>query len=93
MNSSGKSSGGRTTYKDQIHVEGQFGTKTYRRDDEPEVGYGDIECVAVFTGVVDFHSDAIIGPVSLGESVADEFRSDVGGRIDDIEFRTFEEAE
>lgn len=89
---SSSSGGGRTSYKDQIHVEGDLGTKTYRRGDEPEVGGGEIAYVAVFTGVVDFENDAIIGPVSVGSTKANSFKDSVEDRLRDAEFRDFKES-
>jgi len=88
--SSSSGSGSRTRYKDQIHVEGEFGTKTYRRDDEPELGCGDIEYVAVYDGVVNFKDDAVMSPVSVGDSVAEMFRDDVEERLSGVEFKTME---
>jgi len=88
---SNSSGGSRASYKDQVTVDGMYGSRTVRRDDQPDIGAGSIEFVAVFDGVVDYRDDAIMGPVAVGEMLADDFRDDVGDRVDDIKFVTFRE--
>lgn len=70
-------------------IKGRFGTKMFRRDDEPDIGDGDIEYVAVYDGAVDYKDDAVMGPVSVGESEAEQFKDEVQGRVQDAEFRRF----
>jgi hypothetical protein len=80
----------RTQYKDQIHVKGDYGTTTYRRDDDADIGEGTVDVVVDFDGVVDYKDDAIVGPVSLTETEAEAFTDDIEGRVDEYEVHTFE---
>jgi len=80
----------RTQYKDQIHVKGEFGTRTVRRDDEPDYGVGRVHAVVTFTGTVDYNGDAVVGCVSLSEQALNSFVDDIDGRVDEYEINTFE---
>lgn len=80
----------RTKYKSQIHVKGELGTTTYRREDDADLGDGTVDAVVNFDGVVDYKDDAIVGPVSLTESELEAFTGDIEGRVDEYEVHTFE---
>jgi len=79
--------GSRKEKRDKITVSGKYGSSVYRRDDDPDVGDGDIEYVAVFDGAVDYKDDAILGPVSVGDDEAEQFRDEIEDRVEDIEFK------
>jgi len=83
----------RTRYKDQIHVKGQLGTTTYRREDDADLGEGTVDRVVNFDGVVDYKSDAIVGPVSLTETECEAFTDSIEGRVDEYEVHTFEKSD
>lgn len=75
-----------STQHKQLRLEGDYGVRLYTSSMEPDYGSGDIEFVAEFDGVMDFRDDALIGPVSVGESCAEEFRSEAEERLSDVEF-------
>lgn len=91
--SSSGSSSSRTRYKDQIHVKGRFGTRTVRRDDEPDFGDGSVEAVVSFDGAVGFRNESVIGCVSLDEWALEQFIDHIDGRVDEYEVHTFEVTE
>ena len=90
MNSSSGSSVTRNKYREQIHVKGDFGTRTVRRDDEPDYGTGGVDCVVTFTGAVDYRSDCVLGAVSLGDDARDAFIDEIDGRVEEYDIHTFE---
>lgn len=80
----------RTKYKDQIHVKGDFGTRTVRRDDEPDYGDAPVAGVVTFDGAVDYRSDCVIDVVSLGDDALDSFIDEIDGRVGEYTVHTFE---
>jgi len=91
--STSSSSGSKTTrkqYEQQIHVQGQYGTSTYRRDDDADIGVGSVDVVVDFDGAVDYNDDAFVGPVSLTDAESDAFIDDIDGRVDEYSVHTFE---
>lgn len=83
----------RKQYKEQIHVKGELGTVTIRRDDEPDYGTSPVAAVVDFDGVVDFRDDAVVGVVSLGDEAKDEFIGDIDKRVRDYTIHTFEKGD
>jgi hypothetical protein len=90
---SSNDSGSRTTYKDQIHVDGEFGTRTVKRDDEPDIGIGKVSIVVSFDGVVNYKDDALMSPVSVSDDESEAFLDDVEERLSELEVHDFEEGE
>lgn len=80
----------RTKYKDQIHVKGDFGTRTVRRDDEADYGDTPVAGVVTFDGAVDYRSDCVIDVVSLGDDALDAFIDEIDGRVREYTVHTFE---
>lgn len=79
-----------TQYKAQIHVKGDFGTRTVRRTDSPDYGAAPVEGVVTFGGAVDFRSDCVVGVVSLGDGELDDFIGEIDGRVREYTVHTFE---
>jgi len=90
VNDDSGSSVTRTEYKDQIHVKGELGTRTVRRDDEPDYGDAPVAGVVSFDGAVDYRSDCVVAAVSLGDDALDAFIDEIDGRVSDYTVHTFE---
>lgn len=87
----GGGSGGRTSYKDQITVSGEFGSRTVKRGEDADVGNGDAVMVVAFDGVVNYKDDALLSPVSVSEGEREAFIDSVDDRLSEYEIHDFEE--
>lgn len=78
----------RRTFKDQVHVQGQYGTRTVRRGDDPDVGLGKVHAVLTFEGVVDYNNDPHFGNISVDEDTLETVKDDLQERVSDLEVIT-----
>lgn len=78
----------RRTFEDQVHVQGQYGTRTVRRKDDPDVGLGKVYAVLTFEGVVDYNNDPHFGNISVDEDALDAVEDDLQERVSDLEVIT-----
>jgi hypothetical protein len=72
-------------YDEQVIVDGELGTHTYRRDMEPEIGDGQLMIVAEFQSVMDFEGEPVKGPVSVGHDKSQKFISEIKERLGEYE--------
>lgn len=75
MNNDSGSGAGRTVrrYKQQIHLQGEYGTTLVRRTDPPDVGFGKLGVVVAVDSTVEFDGDEYSGAVKVASGEIHSF--------------------